>query len=1186
MYLKSLEMQGFKSFCDKTVVNFSGKMTAVVGPNGSGKSNIADAIRWVLGEQSTKTLRGAKMEDVIFGGTATRKSVGYAQVSLTVDNSDHALAIEYNEVMVTRRYYRSGESEYYINNNHVRLKDIHELFMDTGLGRDGYSIIGQGRIDEILSLKSEDRRSIFEEAAGISKYRYKKSETERKLNMTEDNLVRIRDIITELEGRVEPLRVQAEDARRFLALREQLKGLEVSVWLENTEKLKAEQDKAALDHSGAGGQIERAKYTIEQLEAKNQEYFDQLAQMESQIEEKRKEFLDMELKNSALTAQVMVLQANIGNNRENIDRVQAEIGQTDEQNQSLDLQIEQKNQDIANIGQQMQDLDGQIMQLLDKTEQILASSSDNTKKTDAMRTGISEITAEIALLHTQSFGAQTQIGTLSARRGDIVNGLDGSQEDYQRIQDEHAAAREFYEEQEQIAASAKNIIDGFELRFKNREQEISQLSDQVMRLKTRLNTAISKRTMLVDLEKEFEGFSKAVKVVMNEKALQGVHGPVSRLISTADEYSVAIETALGAALSNIVVDNENVAKNAISILKSRDAGRCTFLPLNAIKGQYLSEKAALSEPNVYGVGSQLVEFDAKYSEIINNLLGRTVVVKNIDTAIALAKKYGYKFRIITLDGQIINAGGAITGGAINRNIGLLSRANQIKHLAEEIEQTQNELDTQDKIYQDKKREYDAALYQISVAKEEKQRADEGKVKAETQVEHLQQAIDSMEKSREDLEREKADIDGKIAQLEQEVAQAAQETDKQNQRLKQMENELDQMIEGMSGLEQEKGELSTQIQQLRLDKTEKNAQKDEAERQLISLGQLKEQMRLAAQDKGKVIEEYLQKNCGFQKELEQIEEQIAQNQTDNSQRDGQIKVQLEQRLELEKRRNECDKEIRDKNEGLMNLERELMRLENRLEQAKTEVENISKQLWESYEMTLFDAQQVKIPIEKPAEAGREISRLKNQIRAIGNVNPGAIEEYAEVSQRYEFLSGQRQDLEQAKADLEKIIEELVKQMRSIFTSQFEIINTTFGQVFKQIFGGGSAVLELEDTTDVLTSGIEIKVQPPGKAVRTISLLSGGEKAFVAISLYFAILKVRPTPFCVLDEIEAALDDVNVTRFARYLKTITHDTQFIVITHKRGTMEECDVLYGVTMPEQGVSKMLALNIAQVEEMLDIK
>ncbi|MGM9615344.1 MAG: AAA family ATPase [Oscillospiraceae bacterium] len=1000
MYLKALEIQGFKSFPDKTTLLFEKDVTMIVGPNGSGKSNISDAVLWVMGEQRTRALRGGKMEDVIFGGTEKRKPLGFAQVTLILDNTARLFPIDSDELSISRRYYRSGDSEYFINRENVRLRDIHELLMDTGLGRDGYSIIGQGRISEIVSAKSTDRREIFEEAAGISRFRFRKEEAERKLAATDETLLRVGDKIDELELQLGPLRKQAEVAEKYLVLREELRTLEISAWMETLDKLAGQTAAIRESYEKAKAEVEATKAQLSANYQRSESITEKMREKDIEAENVRARLTDAEADISENDRVAAVLQTDRRNNEASIERVRLDMSQDESRIRALDEQIERLRERI--------------------------------RQTDG------------------------EYETLAARMRQL-----------------------------------QNVVNGHRMKMSGRESRVAALRDEVTKLTVDGRSMDGRIAMLAEMEKDYEGFSRAVKTVMRESergTLRGIHGPVANLVRTDDRYALAIETALGAAAQNIVVDRPEDGKSAIEFLKRRDSGRGTFLPISSIRGNVL-KTLPRGERGYLGLAIDLVSFDAAYTNIFENLLGRTVVAETLGDAVAIARNHNNQFRIVSLDGQMIHAGGSMTGGSAARGTGVLSRANELERLRAERETLRERLESRTGALNAAERELAAARYDMDVAGEE---------------------LASVSRDAASLDAERSAKRANIGQLED----------------------------------------------------------------------VKEAMAAGGDQRRSLIESYEKKNAEIDGELRKNAERGEELKTRADGFRERIRAITQQKLELEARRTQADRDNQRRNEELLEQERLTASIERKMLSAEMEEKQIIDKLWDNYELSRTAAQQQRQPIESLTAANRRIAELRRAIHALGTPNLGAIEESKRVGERYDFLSEQRDDITKAKNELLSIIGDITRQMEDIFTAEFTAINESFQSTFLELFGGGKASLRLEDPDDVLNCGIEIKVQPPGKAVSNISLLSGGEKAFVAIALYFSILKLRPTPFCVMDEIEAALDEENVVRYAEYLHRLDK-TQFIVITHRRGTMEQADVLFGVTMQEKGVSSVIELDLAEAQK-----
>lgn len=1190
MYLKALEIQGFKSFPDKTVLNFGEDITAIVGPNGSGKSNVSDAIRWVMGEQSSKSLRGAKMEDVIFGGTEKRSQMGFAQVTLVLDNTEHIFPrMEESEVAVTRRYYRSGESEYYINKQSVRLRDVNELFMDTGMGREGYSIVGQGKIDEILSVKSADRREIFEEAAGISKFRHRKEETERKLERTEENLVRINDKIAELELQVGPLRSQAEKAKKYLILRDELRTLEISVWLENLDKIKTDSIKLNTDYALAQQELERANAALDELYAASEQFAEKTHANDMEQERLRTECAELDAKRSEEDAAVAVLRTGIENNRANIERVENDLRDQSGRAESLTAQIAAKHARIEELAAQTAELEEELRAFLAQAEELARTAGEAGSEVEALRAKEALAASDAADCRADMSAMNAGLAELTERRAALEaesESVDGQLTEKRRAA---SASRRALEEAQEEADAVRNIISGHTLKMEGRVKREETARQKSIDLTMEKNNLDSRIHLLSEMEKEYEGFNKAVRLIMQaaeKNALRGVHGPVANLMTTDKRYAVAIEIALGAGMQNVVVDREEDAKSAINFLKQRDGGRATFLPLTAIRGDVLREAGVEREYGYVGVASQLVQFDKRYTEIFNNLLGRTVVVEDMDCGIAIARKYGSRFRIVTLDGQVLNRGGSMTGGSVSRSAGILSRANELKELTARREALTEKLDAALREADEAKRDLNAAQYELDVAREQQRGAEDAVLRLTGEKKQYDMLLESLRARESDIAAELESITARTEELKKAAAAREEEIKKHEAEAARCRAESEEKLAGQNELQRDSAHLGDEIAARKSTLAGFTAERETTERALGDLETLAQQMRGDEDGRRALIEDYRAKIKAAEEEIAQHDAVTASLRADAEKRRAELAELAEAKLTLEGERSANDRRYRECNELLSQTQAAAGRLEQKRVTAAMEEKQILDKLWESYELSHSAAQEQRIELESVPKASRRINELKREINGLGNVNVGAIEEFDRVNTRYTYLTGQRDDVEKAKEELLGVIENITSEMTVIFKEQFALIRESFQETFLELFGGGKATLELEDENAVLDCGIEIKVQPPGKALKTLSLLSGGEKAFVAIALYFAILKVHPTPFCVMDEIEAALDEPNVIRVAHYMRRICDKTQFIVITHRRGTMEAADVLYGVTMQERGVSKVLTINMNDMAKELNIK
>lgn len=1188
MILKALEMQGFKSFPDKTVLEFNKGITAVVGPNGSGKSNISDAVRWVLGEQSTKTLRGSKMEDVIFSGTDVRKAKGFAEVTLRLDNTDRSLNKDSDEVSVTRRYYRSGDSEYLVNGESARLRDVNELFMDTGLGRDGYSIVGQGKIADMVSPKASERRDMLEEAAGISHFRYRRGDAIKRLAQAEENLVRLRDILSELESRVGPLKAQSEKAQKFIVLAGERKNLEIGIWLNTIDK--------------TGEKMRDQEHKIEIAEASHKEAQDELSKIGEMIDKAADGTRDInikleEIRNSAsgfeeklsdIDSQIKVAENSILHNNETIERINRDKAAENETEQNIDAAVSAARECIQKAEEQIADATRQMDELSKQEETYRLSSSEFSDMAAALSGEISALSVRLADCRVTAETANSSIEEIRSRISAIDESMGTRKDDYDALLKRKADAEASLKEIQDEIVSVKNAIDGYTLRFENRGKKADSVKLAIDEKQRELHKGQDRVRLLEDLEKNMEGYFGAVKAVMKESgrgALRGIYGPVSQLITVKDKYSAAIETALGAAVQNIVVDNETDAKRAMGFLKEHRAGRATFLPITAIKGRVLSEQGLDDQYGFVSIASDLVSYDNKYSEIIRWLLGRTAVAEDIDSAIAIAKKYSYRFRIVTLDGQVINAGGSMTGGSRVQNAGILSRGNEIERLKGSLASMQKELDGMLSDYKLLSEDASAAKAELEGAEGDLLRAKEENIRREGELKLASDKLASVSSGVKELLEEKETLEKRIESVSSGAEAARSQIDELKETLENKEKELESITGDSKTLQKNREEVASKAAEIRLRIV--SLQKD-VEANTDEITRLKNRKtghldRLSELD-GE-IREIEEKNDELRALTERLLADEKALKANHGDAQNQINELISQRDELEKQANDLRLHERAKSEERERLSGDIARLEERKIAMRNEYDNLTSKLYDEYQLTRREAAALEIEIDDYSLAAKRLAELKSQIRALGSVNVSAIEEYKEVSERYEFLSGQINDVETSRAELNKMIDDLTGKMAEQFREQFNRINSCFGQTFIELFGGGKAELRLEDERDVLGSDIEIKVQPPGKNVQNINLLSGGEKGLSAIALLFAILKVTPAPFCIFDEVEAALDDVNVSRYAQYVRRMTKNTQFILITHRRGTMEEADVLYGVTMQEKGVSKLLELKTAEMAKKLGL-
>lgn len=1188
MFLKALEMQGFKSFPDKTVLEFNKGITAVVGPNGSGKSNISDAVRWVLGEQSTKSLRGSKMEDVIFDGTDIRKAKGFAEVTLRLDNTDRALASDNDEVYVTRRYFRSGESEYLINGEGARLRDINELFMDTGLGRDGYSIVGQGKISDMVSSRAGERREMLEEAAGISHFRYRRADAVKRLNQAEENLVRLRDILTELESRIGPLKTQSEKAQKFIVYAEERKNLEIGIWLNTIDKTNDKLREQDHKISTAEVNYRQAEKELVDIENKMDEAAQGVRDINIQIEEIRGKSSVSEEQLSALETQVKVAENSILHNNEVIQRLEKDKTSENETEQHLDERIKEAEDNIEKAKEQIAEITEKMSELSRKEEEFKSNNLEISEMAQALSAEISAISVELADNRVTSETANSSIDEIKSRITAIDETLGGRQEIYLRYRQDQEKAENALKACEEEIHSIKNSIDGYTMRFESRGRKAEECQRSLDEKQRELHKSEDRIKILQELEKSMEGYSGAIKAVMNEVkrgALRGIHGPVSQLITVKEKYSVAIETALGAAVQNIVTDTQNDAKRAISFLKDSRAGRATFLPIDAIQGRALKEKGLDDEFGYVSIASELVSCDQKYSQIIESLLGRTVVCDDMNCAIAISKKYNYRFRIVTLDGQLINAGGSMTGGSRTHNAGILSRGNEIDKLTKGLDSIKREISVLESDFKQLSEDAAFARAELEGAEGDLLRKNEEKIRLEGDCRLAREQLDTVSGTVKELADEKELLEKRIETITQNADTAVIKLKELTVLLEQKEAELAKITGDREELTVLREELSQKASELSLEAVslKKDIQKNEDT--LLHLNIRKEGHTDKASVLDSEIEQIRQKNESLKQNIENLNLTISDLKKISETSRAQIDELIAARDGFEKQQSDMRLLERSKTAEREQLGNELARLEEKKISMRKEYDDLSAKLYDEYQLTRREAAALEIVIEDYQAAGRRLAELKSQIKALGSVNVSAIEEYKEVSERYEFMSGQINDVEKSKNELNKLIYDLTGKMASQFRESFNKINTCFGETFRELFGGGKAELRLENELDILECNIEIKVQPPGKNVKNIDLLSGGEKAISAIALLFAILKVTPAPFCIFDEVEAALDDVNVNRYASYVRRMTKNTQFILISHRRGTMEEADVLYGVTMQEKGVSKLLELKTAEMAQKLGL-
>lgn len=1182
MLLRTLEMQGFKSFPDKTELTFGKGITAVVGPNGSGKSNISDAVRWVLGETSTKSLRGSKMEDVIFGGTSARKPLGFAQVVLTLDNSDNSLKDKGEIVTVSRRYYRSGESEYKIDGEIVRRKDIHELFMDTGLGADGYSMVGQGKIDSIISAKNEDRRELFEEAAGISRFRHKRKDAERRLEQAQENLVRLLDILGELESRVGPLKTQSEKAKKFLEFSDEKKTLEIGVWLSKINKFTNELRMQEHKIDAANVSYEQCNTELENIESEIESVLAKITEINLEIEQSRSGVAAFEEEAVRKEGEIQVLNATLDHNNETIERLKNDISAADDTGLSIDEQIAAKHAFIEENDAKSQAKHIELQAVTNELNKIISDNDDISGQSSQLTKELADLTLKLSDCKVKCSQAVSSIEEIKSR-------LSAIDETVQSVDKEiETASAQKQETEDNITfikeriAEYENSMDGYRLKLKNKTEKGEKIKADYDKLVRSLEEKQSKARMLSDLEKNMEGFAGSVKAVMRQsasKALSGINGTLAQLISVDNDYSTAVEVALGAAMQNIVVDNEADAKRAINYLKQNNQGRATFLPVSAIKPRYIDEKNLDDNFGFVDIAANLVDCDAKYKNIVSNLLGRVMIVEDIDCAIGISKRYNNKYKIVTLDGQVMNPGGSMTGGSRSRGAGILSRANMIDELNAEAEKIKAQVDEIAQSYKKAMEEANLAAADVQGADADLRNAKEELIRAEGDDKLASDKLKSLGDRKAALISEKENADGRIMLFEEADKKASRESDAVQNQINDVEAKLGEISNGVDELTQKRETIRKRSEEINLELVTLAKDTEAAKLAVDELELRKSTQSDRVKSITDEIEQYEAKNQNLMLSISDVQSTVNELRVKAKSADDAIRDRITYRDNCEKRNVELRTEEKTKTSDREKLSAELVRLEERKNNMQKEFDDLNDMLFEQYELTRPEAEALGIVIENMAEAKKRLHEIKVAIRALGSINVGAIEEYKEVSERYEFLKEQIGDIEKSKSELQNIIEDLTSSMSEKFLTQFKKINEEFKVSFADFFGGGKGELILEEPDNCLESAIEIKIQPPGKSVQNINLFSGGEKSLAAMALLFSVLKVTPSPFCIYDEVEAALDDVNVERFAKYMRKMTDKTQFISITHRRGTMEEADVLYGVTMQEKGVSKLLELQSAEL-------
>ena len=1182
MYLKRLELQGFKSFADKTILEFMPGITSVIGPNGSGKSNISDAIRWVLGEQSMKSLRGSKSMDIIFAGTQNRKSLGFAEASLVFDNTDGTLPIEYTEVIVTRKIYRSGETGYFINKTPCRLKDVLELFMDTGIGKDGYSIIGQGKIDEILSNKSEDRRHIFEEAAGIVKYRTRKEESEKKLEHTKLNLLRINDILAEIETNIEPLKTQSEKAKKYLNLREELKSIEIGLFLYNIQKYKKDLEDIVKEDEIYQTQCKDEEGRLERIKQLKEELKTQIDEITNQIENISNLGFESQKEIEMLNSDINVANTRINNNKENKIRYEKEIEELQVRIQELQEEVKQKEEKKDNLKQNREKFAKELEEKEKELAEITKNLSQKELEIEAQKQQVEQNTDRKYDLQAQNNTQDANYENDEKRQKQIKQEVTTqiSELDSTRLKKEEIA-KDFYD----IDSKRNKVLK--ELEEMNTQKE--QANEKIKNYDTQINTLTNEMRMkesrlrfLIETEREKEGYIKSVKSLLkdceNIKELgKGMHGVLANNIEVPEEYQTAIEMCLGASLQNIVTDTEEDAKKLVEHLRKNNLGRASFLPITAVKGKKL-DKIKGHEKGYIGIASDLIKYDKKYEQIILNLLGRTVIVDNMDTAVKVAKQNAYTFRIITLEGDVINPSGAITGGSVaKKTVNILGRGKEIEILEKQVNELKQKIENIEKQKQDYIDSIENTLEIVVGLEKELQEMEITYATQKQRLESIEENIDRIEKriaklkeEEQFLEKDKQEIQKKKQEIEEEIKNINTNTE-----------ELTKIITEYAELNKD---TQKQVDDLNFDITNLKISVSSFDESEASMEEIKERIQTEIENtsknienKTRQIEEIKQDNFNLEKSIEETKEKIEQVKQDVESSSSKIEQLKQDRIDKNDKLKKQEEEISNKFNIIEDLKAQIVKIEVRKTKLEEDIQNIINKMWEEYELTPNAITDYQKP-ENITLTQKKVNGLRREIKELGSVNIDSIEEYKNLKERYDFMCEQRVDLEDTMNKLRKIITDMTTIMKEQFKEQFELINKNFAEVFKELFGGGNANLTLTDEENILECGIEITVQPPGKKLQNMMLLSGGEKAFTAIALLFAILKINPAPFCVLDEIEAALDDVNVYRYAEYLKKFTKQTQFLVITHRKGTMEAADTVYGITMEESGISKLLSMKMKQ--------
>ena len=1183
MVFKELEIQGFKSFPDKVKITFDAGVTGVVGPNGSGKSNLSDAVRWVLGETSSRQLRAAgKMEDVIFGGTRRRSAMGFASVRLTLDNSGHTLDVDADEVTIGRKYYRSGDSEYTINGQVCRLRDVYELLLDTGIGRDGYSVIGQGRIAEIVAAKSSERREIFEEACGIAKYRYRKTEAERRLAAAGENLERLRDILGELESRVGPLEKESAKAQKFLELSEQRKTLEVTLWTDSVHRARDTVRQQVRDYETAQADYERFDGEAKAAEQEAEEIRMQAQQLTIAVERLNGDIRSITEQISGSDSRIAVLENDILRNEESTASLRSEIEAGEQDGAEADAALQRHRAVAAKMEAEGEKLAAEIDALNAELEQLADASNASGARKDTLRAEITDLTAKRTEAQVAQAAAEAAEETarqrLPALEQAVQEGTDQWETARQDLTDTIRYREMLTENEKQLA----NVRSGLELKLKNRKAALDEADTAEQRLGRELDAARQRLSVLRELEKNMDGYQNSVKAVMRAagaRRLRGIIGPVSAILKVEPGCEVAVETALGAALQNIVVENEAAAKAAIALLRSDNAGRATFLPLDTVQpGVFRGRLSGTAR-----LASSLVQADARYDNIVSNLLGRIIVVEDINEASRVARDNGFRSRVVTMDGQVINAGGSFTGGSVQRSAGLFTRKQEMEELRIRATKLQKDcLAAQEKTDQCKE-QVDALQAELTATASEQITAANDRVRAEAEQKRLEAAAAQLETARNARRQEIDTLQAALADSRAKAEDAAKLQAELTAKIDRRTAEMSRIAEGDDSFLTRQNALAQDLSAKRLEQVTRQKDAELAYSQIAALEQRARDAAARRTSLEESVAALAARSDACRAEIADIRQTRADSQTTIAQKEAEIREATQKRLARQQAETETLARARTAADSREEMSREMARLAERKAAAESEYDQTVAKLWDEYQLSVSQAEALCVEFDSLPALRAQVADLRGKIRALGSVNVSAIEEYKEVKARYDALVTQVTDVEESRNELSRMISKLSAQMREIFTDSFRAINENFGRVFAELFGGGEASLMLEDESDVLSSGIGIRVAPPGKVIKNLEALPGGEQALVAISIYFAILAVNPAPFCILDEIEAALDDANVVRFAQYLRRVSDKTQFIVITHRRGTMEAANVLYGVTMQEDGVSKLLKLDLEQVDATL---